>query len=47
MLDTDRAGDGICALCDVMYTPAGDKTDAAGEYTDIVVIAGEPCSEIV
>jgi hypothetical protein len=47
MLDTDRAGDGICGLCAVIYMPPGDKTDAAGEYTDIVVIAGEPRSEIV
>jgi hypothetical protein len=47
MLDTDRAGDGICGLCAVRYMPPGDKTDAAGEYTDIVVIAGEPRSEIV
>jgi hypothetical protein len=47
MLDTDRAGDGICGLCAVRYMPLGDKTAATGEYTDIVVIAGEPRSEIV
>ena len=47
MLDTDKAGDGICGLCAVMYTPPGDKTDAAGEYTVIIVVAGEPRSEIV
>jgi hypothetical protein len=47
MLDTDRAGDGICGLLAVIYMPPGDKTDAVGEYTDIVVIAGEPRSEIV
>jgi hypothetical protein len=45
MLDTDRAGDGICGLCAVRYTPPGDRTEAAGEYTD--TIAGEPRSEIV
>jgi len=45
MLETDRAGDGICGLCAARYTPLGDKTEAAGEYTEIV--AGEPRSEIV
>ena len=45
MLETDRAGDGICELCAARYKPPGDKTEAAGEYTEI--IAGEPRSEIV
>lgn len=47
ILDTDRAGDGICGLCGVTYIPLGTKADAAGAYIDIVVIAGEPRSEIV
>jgi hypothetical protein len=47
MLDTDKVGDGICGLCAVRYMPSDDNTDTAGEYTDIVVIAGEPSSEIV
>jgi hypothetical protein len=45
MLDTDRAGDGICGLCAARYTLLGDRTEAAGEYTDTV--AGEPRSETV
>ena len=45
MLEIDRAGDGICGLCAVRYIPPGDKTEAAGEYMEI--IAGEPRSEIV
>jgi hypothetical protein len=45
MLETNRAGDGIYGLCAARYIPPGDKTEAAGEYTEI--IAGEPRSEIV
>jgi hypothetical protein len=41
----DEAGDGICGLCAAKYISPGDKSDAAGEYTEI--IAGESRSEIV
>ena len=47
MLDTDRAGDGICGLCPVGYMYPGDRKDATGEYIDFVVVSGEPRSVIV
>jgi len=44
MLETDdRVGEGICRLCAARYTSPGDKTEAAGEYTEIS--AGEPHSD--
>jgi hypothetical protein len=46
-LDTDRAGDGICGLCAAKYMGPGDKAEPIGEWTEIVVVAGEPRSEIV